>query len=692
MNTIVRCALAGFVVLAGVSSVALSASGDGQDSGLLRVYQVNKKVCDFPDKEDFSTPEAACATITRLRASGDQGFWRRVSAKRLAPGIRVEEGKRKVPESRAKAWLNTEIIEVRILRQKKYAGVIAKNTHALKNLFWCFSFELENGRWLNAGESYFDSLEEALRHFGKKCVKYARPKRLKINNPQAHLKPFVEFLKANGQEPKAFVMSALIKHQITIIGEIHHRPRYWAFNCSLVADPDFARHVGTIYMELPSNHQSHIDAFLAQTTCEKELVIQMLRDFFELGWPCKPTLEFFVAVWEVNQQLPSDKKLRIRLVDMPRPWEKIQKREDWRPYNVDRDKYMAENIIHDIQSHPDEKRNGLFIVGIGHAALHFDRSFFGGYPIKTAGWHLQQKLGLENVYAIMQHRCVMTNKGDADGRLQLGLFDSAFSKLGDKPIAFTLEQGPFGEQMYDGEPDKPVWSTFRDGFNAYLYLGPLETEIVSPLIEGFYSKEFVPEIDRRYQLMHGEPLHKSYGWPAATPERVTAMQEQLWGQPHQWVQQLGPQEAWHNGDDWQTVIRQERHRDVTRKELTEVLDKIYRGIRGIDPEKYSWRTWPREFGFNYQTISGFDELYRWWCNVVKKHPLESVQYGKLSRNEKGLPQIDVTTTLQHGITFSKVFVFTYIPLEERWQAKYGLDLHLDEKWKDFPKTGKIPSP
>jgi hypothetical protein len=445
-------------------------------------------------------------------------------------------------------------------------------------------------------------------------------------------------------------------------------------------------------MELPSNHQSNIDKFLAQTTCEKELVIQMLRDFFELGWPCKPTLEFFVAVWEVNRQLPSDKKLRIRLVDMQRPWEKIQKREDWRPYDVDRDEYMAENIIHDIQSHPKEKRNGLFITGIGHTALNFDRSFFGDYPIKTAGWHLLQKLGVENVYAIMQHRCAITNKSEVNGRLQLGLFDSAFSKLGDKPIAFTLEQGPFGEQMYDGQPDKPVWSQFRDGFNAYLYLGPLETEIFSPLIEGFYAKEFMPEIDRRYQLMHGKPLHEYFGWLATTSERVTSMRKQLWGKPRQWIRQLGPKEAWRCGDDWQTVIRRERHLNATRQELTAELDKIYRGIRKVDPEQYSWRTWAREFDFNYKTRSGWDGMYQWWCNVVKEHPLESAQYGELRRNKEGLPQIEVTTTLQDGINFSKVFIFKYIPLEDRWQAQYGLDMHLDKKWRDFPKTGRIPSP
>ena len=85
-------------------------------------------------------------------------------------------------------------------------------------------------------------------------------------------------------------------------------------------------------------------------------------------------------------------------------------------------------------------------------------------------------------------------------------------------------------------------------------------------------------------------------------------------------------------------------------------------------------------------------MYEWWCELMKAHVLESVAYGPLSRNSQGLPQVTVTTTLQGGITFSKVFTFKYIPLQEKWQAQYGLDMHLDPQWKDFPVTRKTPSP
>jgi hypothetical protein len=160
-----------------------------------------------------------------------------------------------------------------------------------------------------------------------------------------------------------------------------------------------------------------------------------------------------------------------------------------------------------------------------------------------------------------------------------------------------------------------------------------------------------------------------------------------WGNPRKWRSTLGPENAWHYGDTWQTAVAQEHHLNVTRQELIEELDKIYRGIKEIDPEKYSWRTWEEAFGLDYTTMTGWDVMYRWWCDVIKKHPIESVEYGDLSRNKEGLPQIEVTTTLQGGIRFSKIFVFKYMALRQRWKTLYGLDLHLDPKWKDLPGNG-----
>jgi len=682
--------------LGSVRNPVFSASGKEQDSSLLRVYQVNKKVCDFPEKEDFSTPEATYAIIMRdyMATGASDAEWSKIST------WKSNDTKREsVSPEAAQNYREAHIVEV-VIYKDRLAQVIAQMKQdgmvGYDQRYLC----LTEGRWLNSKQyKLASSLEEARRPFFQECDRLYRShmktlgkpveprwNRPPIAEPEVYIKPYLELLEQQGHEPHAFMIKAFEKYPLVVMGEIHNRPRYWAFNTQLIRDPAFAQTVGTIYMELPSNHQESIDTFLAQDTCEKERVIRMLRDFFELGWPCKSTLDFFVAVWQVNQKLPLDQKLRIRLVDMQRPWEKIQKRQDWRAYNVDRDLFMAENILEDRRANKD-RRHGFFIVGMGHAMEEFyyvDRKT----PSKSSGWYLKQALD-DQLFTVFQHAPVMTDSGEVWGRLALGLIDTVFAQLNDRPVAFTLQKGPFGKLPFDGMPDKDIYGGFRDGYDAYLYLIPLEDETLSPLIDGFYSDDFMPEIDRRYRLMFGESLFSDIDMP--TPERVIKRQA-YWGQARHWVGLLGPENAWHEGDVWKTKIEKEHLANVRREDLTTELDKIVQGIKEIDPVTYPWRTWEEKFGFSYQAASGYDAMYAWWCKVIKKHPFESVKYGDFDRNPQGLPKILVTTTLQGGITLSKEFVFRYIPQEERWQARFGLDFHLDKKWKDFPKTGKIPLP
>ena len=697
MRTFITCLLLVVLVCIVATNENSAMAKSKDDSNLLRVYEVNKRVCDFPEGEDLSTPEAAYATIMRdYMATGASGAeWSKISAWKSK-----DTKRRKVSPEVAQDYLNARIVEVRIFKER-IAQVIAEMREDGKTGYDQRHLVLHEGKWLNSGQDGFArTLTEARKTFARKSERLyqinlkrlgeevpSRWDRQPIPDPQAHLKPYVDFLKKEGRQPHAFMMKAFKKYQLVVMGEVHNRPKYWAFNTELIRDPSFAKTVGTIYIELPLNHQSNIDDFLVKNTCEKEIVIQMLRDYFELGWPCKPTLDFFVAVWQVNQKLPSDKKLRIRLVDMERPWEKIKERKDWQQYNVDRDLFMAQNILKDRKRRQGKQRNGFFIVGMGHAMeeLYFvDQKT----PHESAGWHLKQALG-DQLFTVFQHVPIMTNKGIVSGRLALGLIDTAFARLDDRPIAFTLQSGPFGTLPFDGMPDDNAYGNFRDGYDAYLYLVPLDSEILSPLIEGFYSDDFMPEIDRRYRLMNGRALFSDIDLP--TSERVTKMRASFWGQPRGWTRSLGPENAWHDGDAWQTKIQKEHLANVRREELTTELDKIYHGIREMDPE-ILWQAWGRKFGFNYLTMTNWPGMYRWWCDVTKEHPLESVEYGELSRNKEGLPQMKVTTTLQGGITFSKVFSFEYNALQDSWQSQYGLDLHLDSKWKDFPKTIKISSP
>ncbi len=542
----------------GINPNSFAASPNDTNTVSVRTYDPGRRVSDFSTNVDLATPEAAYAACNRLCASGEQFGWSTVSVKRLAARLPAGEKKTEVSASAAKEWLGAEIVEVRIYKDS-LASVFAKIPHLWKSIIDIRTFEKENGQWRNAGNTVASSLERAREVFSQASAFYdaerKRNERPAIANPKQHLRAFVEFLQHEAADPQGLLLKALADHSVVVIGEVHNRPRYWEFNSKLARSPEFAKRVGVIYLEFPINDQPLIDDFLAAPKFDPEPVINMLRDMFENGWPDQPTLDLFQTVWEVNQTLPAAQRLRIILVDMARPWKAIHKREDWRKYDVDRDELMAKNVIRDQHAHADDPRHALFIVGWMHALKNM--TYPDGRPIRAAGWHLQQKLGAANVFAVFPHCPVMSNRGEVKGRLALGLFETAFATLTNRPIAFPLDHGPFGEQLFDASLDFVTADPFRAGFDAYLYLGPLETEIMSPLIAGFYTDEYAREMDRRFHLMNGRGLADITGTEKVDAQAYAKLRARWWGQPRsEWsAQSLGPLNAWEFGSDWKRKIK-----------------------------------------------------------------------------------------------------------------------------------------
>lgn len=512
----------------------------------IRLYEVGRKVSDFADEPDMSTPESAYAAINRVLVGEQTSGWQSVSVARLAERL-SSSNRAKMSAEQAKRWLDAEILQVRTFR-RKYALVLSRlaTSGTQQPQFDGRRVEFEGGRWLNVGHGIFKSKDQAIEKFALFCSRHmARPKRQPIEEPDAYLKPFTAFLRQHSRKPKEFILEALASHKLVVIGEVHHRPAYWALNSAIVQDSQFAKSTAVVYLELPSNNQHLVDAFLADAKLNTRPIIEMLRDNLWMGWPDQAMLEFFVAVWQTNQALPLDKHIRVVLVDMQRPWKKIRQRSDWRAYDVDRNKLMSELILKDLLESPD-KRNALFIVGFGHAAEDM-KTPLGEYPFRTANWYLRKELG-DGLYTFLQHGPVMTNWGRVDGRVGLGLFDSAFAELNYAPIAFEIDGSPFGKLDFRAQPEMLFRGTYEDAFDGYIFLKPLEDESFSSLIEGFYTDKFVMELDRRQQLMNGRGLIEGLGLAKADAENFIAWMSRSWGKPRKWRSLLGPITAWHDGD------------------------------------------------------------------------------------------------------------------------------------------------
>ncbi len=671
-----RWAALGFYVLAFIAGAGLAAEGAAlAETNAVKVYTVNRKVSDFPQQEDMSTPEAAYATLNRLSASGDQAFWQRLSVPRKAERTQDRSDKRGVSAEERDKFLSAEIHEVHLWEDRS-AVVIARmpKDWDLRWLCWV------DGKWLNDGNDGEPSLEGARARIPRvrayKQAERLRDSRPPVADPEKHLAPFVEFLKREGADPREFLLRALEKHRLVILGEIHNRQRYWAFNAALVRSPAFAKHVGAIYLELPSNDQPLLDQFLAAPKNDPAPVIDMLRDMFEFGWPDQPTVEFCQAVWGANQPLPKDQRVRIVLVDMARPWKEIQKRADWRKYDVDRNQFMAEQIARDLREHGQDSRHAFFIAGYMHAMKNITYPY--GEPFKSAGWHLCQTFGATNVFVVFPHSPVISNRGDVDGRIGLGLFESAFAALSKRPMAFPLNHGPFGELLFDASLDIMTSDSYRAGFDAFLYLGPLENEIVSPLIPGFYTDEYALEVDRRCRLMNGRGLEKRPEIGAVRGEAIRRLEGTWWGQPRYEWRRLGPLDAWHYGSDWKRQLRDSKYREVKKdtKVIRSEAEQLFNALRQADYTKdQNWQTFPSPDVGLYWVENDRPGWTKWVCQHFRTNPIVKVELGAVALPPGGSPEVPYKLLLKDGAQLEGVLPFEWRPDAERWEGHRGLDWH-----------------
>jgi hypothetical protein len=651
------------------------------DPNSLRTYTVEKLVRDFPDTNDLSTPESANATIDRAIARNDYATLARISEKKLRGRLAAEGTVRKPePQDSIDRQLSARVVEVIIWRDQRaivIEEVMAKS--GKRKDYFTRSLIHEDGGWLNTGQAGADSVARCRQIAREAFAYYAARERFRPApaDPAAYLKGFTDYLKTHGQEPHAFVMKSLAEHQLTIIGEIHNRQVYWAFNSGLAANKDFGKSVKVVYMEFPMNDQPLIDKFLAEKTLNTAPVVQMLRDMFEQGWPDQPTVEFFEAVWKANQSLDDARKVRIVLVDMQRPWDKIESRADWRRFEpASRDKLMADNILADLKAHDADKRHSLFLVGGYHASLNLA---LDDSPVESAGWYLRKALGAGNVYSIMQHRPIMTNQGRIDGRVCMGLFESAFEQVGGKPVAFSLQEGPFGLEPYDADPERPVSSTFKDGYSAYLYLCPLDGEKMSPLVPGFYSEEFIKEMDRRCMLMYGQTAAKAWGLKSLTPETAAEFRSQWWGQPREdWnAATLGPLDAWKRGGDWKKNMKDDVLAEARKDPsvIRAAAEKLFAGLSQSPPV----------IG-DYMVNHDYPAFEKWVADNLGPNPIAKVKLGDVSFGADGTPSVTYELTRKDGSLLKGTLPFYYDMTARSWSGMEGIDWHLRKP--NVEQTGK----
>ncbi|MBE0643907.1 MAG: hypothetical protein IH600_07485 [Bacteroidetes bacterium] len=519
-----RAFIAAFILI--TFSTSLHAQNVADD---VQVVEVNKRVRDFPDRYDLSSPLRSFVTFKHLMAKGSQSLLRSVNTYRNrayfpeddAPDVQVE------PEKRT-SILGTHIREVVLYRDSVAAVLTDYQDGPLVIITYMIH---EDGKWLSAGEDLGNDLEDARKRFREKAPWFAsRIDRIReLRAAPSDSAAFVSYLETHGQPPESYLLDALGRHRLVIYGEVHRRKASWDLMKRVVVAPAFALRVGTIFMELSSDKQDALDRFYAGANADRELLLDVFRDVQINGWWDRGMFEFLIEVWKLNETLPASRKIKVVAVDIPRPFRSFSSEEEMKQFferAPDRNEEMAD-IIYDTMVRQDGNRNYLFIVGIAHATTAPVPGIASGRPrsesLPPAAAQLAERLPGQ-VFSIFQHGPIISNDGTVHGYVRHGLFDRAFKRAGYTSVAFDLADSPFGREPFDGiyeiSYDNDV-GQYLDNYDGYIYLGSLATEESEYILYDLFSDEYVEELTRRAALA-GTTVEAWFGVEVADREAIVS--------------------------------------------------------------------------------------------------------------------------------------------------------------------------
>lgn len=467
------------------------------------ITKIQKPVRNYTLQIDLSTPFNSYLTREYISYSGKNSLWQSISTYEFRNIFDPEAKDKQTTEQEKERVLNRMIEECIVYKDK--TGVIISYDSTYSG-YLLNSVRNENGRWVNSGQDLKSNLEEAQ----KKALQLmdfenqSLPVIEKIQQMPDDITSFVNYIEKNGQSPKSYLLSKLARHRLVIYGEYHRRKPSWDLLKTLIKDKQFARTTGTVYIEMASYMQPRMDQFFAEDSINHELLLNMFRDTQLFGWWDKNEYEFLIDLWKLNKTLKPSRKIKVILADYQLPFNEIQDKEDIKNHKqIDRNLNMA-NIIEDEIKSTKDKRSHLFIVGCGHAFRSENPGFAstprGQEQQFTAGAQLSKRLPADDLFILFQHCIASDNGGQAQSLLRGGIFDKAFLKTGNQPIAFDLKNSPFGNEPFDGIAEitfSAKTGCYADNYDGYLFLQPLSDE---PKSEPFYelcTDAFVEEMKRR---------------------------------------------------------------------------------------------------------------------------------------------------------------------------------------------------
>ncbi|MFC1538915.1 RDD family protein [Candidatus Latescibacterota bacterium] len=339
-------------------------------------------------------------------------------------------------------------------------------------------------------------------------VKQWIPCRLSIYRSMRSTGPYTAFLKQEQAAPVDYVIGLFDRYDVVVLSErIHSEGSQWEFIYEVVKDPEFVEKVGNVFTEYGQvEMQSYLDDFMATDSLDageiQERVILIMRDF--PVWPAWINTNFFtylMRLYELNQSLPIDKRIKHHFTDRSANWPDMSTPEDYMEYYrslENRDEQMAQSVI--------DKMSQLTESGSTPPKCLVVMNYRHGFDLTGRSPEVKRNNTYEFIKDAFGNRAanVLLNTSIIISvPVAGGLWDTAFEVTGNRPAGFDFEGSPFGNDAFDMFPFNPAIKgklTYRDVFTGLVYDHPLDDQYLQDGIPGYFEG-FEEEALRRARLI-----------------------------------------------------------------------------------------------------------------------------------------------------------------------------------------------
>jgi hypothetical protein len=163
------------------------------------------------------------------------------------------------------------------------------------------------------------------------------------------------------------ILSALEAHAVVALGEDHEIRNDGDFYLVLLRDPRIRNAVDDIYIEQGNAFfQNVIDRYISGEAVSRAELAPVWRDTTHspFGVGDSPFYEeLLLVVRNINEELPTHKRLRVLAADPPIDWAAVKNQSDWMRSMGDREQFAAGLIMRESIT---KSRKALVIMGSAH--------------------------------------------------------------------------------------------------------------------------------------------------------------------------------------------------------------------------------------------------------------------------------------------------------------------------------------